>query len=146
MSLKKMMKSGLSLCVALALVLQLAACGYFMYPERRGQTGGKIDPSVAILDGLGLLLFIIPGVIAFAVDFSSGAIYLPGSASLEGQGGQYGDWAKLQIPEDKMTRDGVEDIIASQTNIQDALSQGNSSVFEVSSLEEAQLKLAYLTK
>jgi hypothetical protein len=32
---------------------------------------------VAILDGLGLLLFIVPGVIAFAVDFSNGTIYLP---------------------------------------------------------------------
>jgi hypothetical protein len=146
MSLKKLVKRSLSLCVALALVLQLAACGYFMYPERRGQTDGKIDPSIAILDGLGLLLFIIPGVIAFAVDFSTGAIYLPGSASLDGPDDQYSDWAKLQIPEDKMTRDGVEDIIAQQTNIQDVLSQGNSSVFEVSSLDEAQMKLAYLSQ
>ena len=35
---------------------------------------------VAILDGIGLLLFIIPGVIAFAVDFNNGTIYLPGSS------------------------------------------------------------------
>jgi hypothetical protein len=31
------------------------------------------------LDGIGLLFFLIPGVIAFAVDFSNGTIYLPGS-------------------------------------------------------------------
>ena len=61
-------------------------CGTIMYPERKGQSLGKIDPAVAILDGLGLLLFLVPGVIAFAVDFSNGTIYLPagnGSAGLE---------------------------------------------------------------
>ncbi|MFP4533906.1 MAG: hypothetical protein ACLFNS_14620 [Desulfobacterales bacterium] len=35
---------------------------------------------VAVLDGVGLLLFLVPGIIAFAVDFSSGCIYLPGGA------------------------------------------------------------------
>lgn len=57
----------------------LSACGTIMYPERKGQIDGKIDPTVAILDGIGLLLFLIPGVIAFAVDFSNGTIYLPGT-------------------------------------------------------------------
>jgi hypothetical protein len=48
-----------------------------MYPERRGQTQGQIDPVVAVLDALGLLFFVVPGVVAFAVDFTTGAIYLP---------------------------------------------------------------------
>lgn len=34
--------------------------------------------SVILLDGLGLLVFFLPGVVAFAVDFATGAIYLPG--------------------------------------------------------------------
>ncbi len=38
---------------------------------------GRLDPSIVLLDGLGLLFFFVPGVIAFAVDFSTGAIYLP---------------------------------------------------------------------
>lgn len=57
----------------------LAACGTIMYPERKGQKSGKIDPTVAVLNGIGLLLFLVPGVIAFAVDFSNGTIYLPGT-------------------------------------------------------------------
>lgn len=66
-------------------LLLLNSCGTLMYPERRGSKGVKIDPHVAILDALGLLLFIIPGVIAFAVDFTTGCIYLPGGgkASLD---------------------------------------------------------------
>ena len=57
------------------------ACGVILYPERKGQVDGRIDPAVAVLDAVGLLFFIVPGVIAFAVDFATGAIYLPGSAN-----------------------------------------------------------------
>src|SRR6187549_3204862 len=52
-------------------------CGTILHPERRGQPAGTLDPGVVLLDGLGLLLFLVPGVIAFAVDFATGAIYLP---------------------------------------------------------------------
>lgn len=65
---------GLTLAAA-----SLSACGTIMYPERKGQIDGKIDSTVVILDGIGLLLFLVPGVIAFAVDFSNGTIYLPGT-------------------------------------------------------------------
>jgi hypothetical protein len=55
-----------------------SSCGSLLYPERVGQSRrGPIDPGVAILDGLGLLLFLVPGIIAFAVDFSTGALFLP---------------------------------------------------------------------
>lgn len=66
-----------ALTLLFALVAQLG-CGTILYPERRGQKGGRIDPAVAIMDGIGCLLFLIPGLVAFAVDFGTGAIYLPG--------------------------------------------------------------------
>jgi len=65
--------------VVAGLTLSLTGCGTLFYPERKGQLQGRIDPGVAIVDGLGLLLFIVPGVIAYAVDFSNNTIYLPGS-------------------------------------------------------------------
>ena len=67
-----------ALCTMSTLSLSLG-CGTILYPERRGQrTTARVDPGVAVMDACWLLLFIIPGVIAFAVDFSNGAIYLPG--------------------------------------------------------------------
>ncbi len=60
-----------------------AGCGTLMYPERRGQsrTGG-IDWTVAGMDAIGLVFFLVPGVIAFAVDYHNGSLFLPeGSAS-----------------------------------------------------------------
>ncbi len=64
-----------------SLVVCCTACGTIMHPERKGQVGGRIDPGVAVLNGVGLLFFLIPGVIAYAVDFSNGTIYLPNSSA-----------------------------------------------------------------
>ncbi|WP_291063972.1 hypothetical protein [Hyphomonas sp.] len=73
---RRQLLAGTGLTLA---AVSLSACGTIMYPERKGQIDGKIDTTVAILDGIGLLLFLVPGVIAFAVDFSNGTIYLPGT-------------------------------------------------------------------
>jgi len=53
----------------------MTGCGAIFYPERSGNTS-QIDPKVAVADGVGLVFFIIPGVVAYAVDFSTGCIYL----------------------------------------------------------------------
>jgi hypothetical protein len=63
--------------VGAGLLLQATSCGTILHPERRGQVGGRLDPAIVVLDAVGLLLFFVPGVIAFAVDFSNGTIYLP---------------------------------------------------------------------
>lgn len=63
--------------MAIILSVQLTACGTIFYPERKGQISGRIDPLVAFANAAGLLFFFIPGIIAFAVDFTTGAIYLP---------------------------------------------------------------------
>ncbi|MCW7753202.1 hypothetical protein OOT00_04285 [Desulfobotulus sp. H1] len=62
-------------------------CGTLLYPERRHQAlqvdpaGRQIDPAVAVMDAACLIFFIIPGLVAFAVDFATGAIYLPSGHS-----------------------------------------------------------------
>ncbi|MCY1390510.1 hypothetical protein D9M71_53310 [compost metagenome] len=66
-----------------ALLTQLTACGTLFFPDRRGQIEGKVDPVVAALDAVGILFYVIPGLIAFAVDFATGAIYLPGGTTAQ---------------------------------------------------------------
>lgn len=68
------------LTVALCAVIAAnsSSCGTLIHPDRVGQCRtGRLDPAIVALDGLGLLVFFVPGVIAFAVDFYTGAIYLP---------------------------------------------------------------------
>ncbi|MCQ3830514.1 hypothetical protein HXX02_13790 [Microbulbifer elongatus] len=75
------LKRGLAATCLLTMVMNLTACGYFLYPERKGQSGGRVDPVVVILDGAALLFGILPGIVAFAVDFTNGTIYLPAGGS-----------------------------------------------------------------
>jgi hypothetical protein len=65
--------------LTVALAVQITGCGTLLYPERKGQRDGRVDTTVALLDGIGLLFFIIPGLIAFLIDFDNGTIYLPGT-------------------------------------------------------------------
>jgi hypothetical protein len=65
-----LVQAGLSLGVT-------SGCGTILYPERRGQPAGRLDWGIVALDAVGLLFFFVPGVIAFAVDFNNGTIYLP---------------------------------------------------------------------
>jgi hypothetical protein len=73
----------ISMLTVLFIMLWTTSCGTMIYPERRGQSAGKIDVGVAVLNGIGLLVFLVPGVIGFAVDFTTGAIYLPPSSSAQ---------------------------------------------------------------
>lgn len=59
------------------LIISLSGCGTLLHPERKGQISGRLDPSIVLLDAIGLVFFLVPGVVAFAVDFATGTIYLP---------------------------------------------------------------------
>ncbi|WP_299583233.1 hypothetical protein [uncultured Microbulbifer sp.] len=74
-------KRGIVFSGLLTVMINMTACGYFLYPERKGQGGGRVDPAVVLLDGAALLFGIIPGVVAFAVDITNGTIYLPPGSS-----------------------------------------------------------------
>jgi hypothetical protein len=81
-----------------------SGCGTLMHAERIGQPSShNIDWKIAALDGLGLLLFFIPGVIAFVVDFSTGAIYLPPEDSHAGYGANTGGPAGVDPRNTRLT-------------------------------------------
>jgi len=69
--------------IVIALIFNSSSCGYLLHPQRVGQTNGHIDPAILVLDAAGLLFGVLPGVVAFAVDITTGAIYLsPGEKSV----------------------------------------------------------------
>lgn len=75
--IRKRLTKFIATSLATVMILELSACGTVFYPERKGTRSGSIDPVVAVADAIGLLFFFIPGVIAFALDFHNGTIYLP---------------------------------------------------------------------
>ncbi|MDJ0865057.1 MAG: hypothetical protein QNK03_03040 [Myxococcota bacterium] len=55
----------MSLAIATVFLGQATACGTLFHPERRGQEAGKLDTDIVLLDGVGLLFFLVPGVEVF---------------------------------------------------------------------------------
>ena len=139
--MKEIMKM-LHAAVCFTLMAQLAGCGTLMYPERRGQKGGRIDVGVAVLDGIGLLFFLIPGIIAFAVDFHEGTIYLPPGArsSLDRKAMRV-----VELDPKHATAAAIEEIVWKETGHRVKLNQGNMEVFRMESLEEMRKRFAEIS-
>ena len=100
-------KSWMIPICAAVIAAQLVGCGTILYPERRGQSAmEKLDVDIVILDGIGLFFFLVPGVIAFAVDFATGAIYLP-----RGQKSKASDLlGELELREERLTVRSIAEI------------------------------------
>ena len=133
------LKTGFSIFICAIMVIQLTGCGTLMYPERRGQRGGSLDAGVAILDGIGLLFGIIPGVIAFAVDFSNGTIYLPAShrASLDIK-----DMKQVKFDPKHYSLTSIEKIIKDETGKVVRLDSNDIKVTRLSSIDDMMLHFA----
>jgi hypothetical protein len=123
---KNLVKGLLSLMLSAVTAVQLTSCGTLLYPERRGQRSGQIDLAVALMDGIGLFFFIIPGVIAFAVDIDTGAIYLPSTGRYsnnryskeDARTGTATDGEATRVVmghSDQLTADALERIVVEQT-------------------------------
>jgi hypothetical protein len=121
--------------VVLALVFE-TGCGAIFYPERRGQKGGRIDAGVAVLDGIGLLFFILPGVIAFAVDFGTGAIYIP-----TGGKGMFG-METTRFAAGPMEKRDIERALREKTGVAVSLDDPALQAFELNSVDELPARFA----
>ncbi|MGM0857755.1 MAG: hypothetical protein ACQEW0_11805 [Pseudomonadota bacterium] len=126
--MQRTVKRWLKGAVIGASVVAISGCGTIFYPERKGQLSGDIDPAVAVANGVGLLFFIVPGVIAYAVDFSNGTIYLPSRTS--------GD-IDTQPLDDNMDIAALEKLLSEQAGQPVTLQSEMVKVEEVDNLDEA---------
>lgn len=136
--LKKVVKT-LHILLCAVLIVQLAGCGTIVYPERIGQKGGRIDTGVAVMDGLCLLLFIIPGIIAYVVDFSNGTIYLPGTAW---HSSDLKDIKQVKFDPKHYTNETIEKIIKEETGYTVNLSRADVQVYRLKSTNEMVTRFA----
>lgn len=127
------LRTIVSSVVLSVLIFETVSCGYILYPERHGSRSGQIDPAVVIMDGLGLLLFIVPGVVAFAVDFTSGSVYLGGSRHTSSLSNQ----SHVIVVDQATIRDKtkLETVVSRETGQAVHLDAGNISVMRVTDPE-----------
>jgi hypothetical protein len=106
--------AGVASCVSVG-------CGTMLHRERIGAPRtNHIDWKIAALDGLGLLLFFVPGVIAFVVDFQTGAIYLPpeevaSTKPLERPNGSEGTLRQIAFSREELSSERIEALVAKET-------------------------------
>ena len=95
------MKNALAiLLIVTATLLSTTGCGTLMFSERQQQSQSvRLDPNILILDGLGLLFFLVPGLVDFGVDFYTGAVYLPPGVE-NGEGPFVRDPVELHVESD----------------------------------------------
>lgn len=129
-----------------------SGCGTILHPERRGQPHNhQIDWKVAALDGLGLVLFFVPGVIAFAVDFYTGAIYLPphpihpgyGAKGLSGPQLAEKDQKlqRIDLPKQPQNVAEVERFVSTQVGRDIELNRQDARVSEMAEIDEFDQRL-----
>ena len=104
-------KKFIASIAAATLLSQTVSCGYLLYPERQNQGDtGKLDPVVVALDAIGLLFWLVPGLVAFVIDYNNDTIYLP-----NGIVSNQGDGSTIHLAKEEMTKEGIEKAIATHT-------------------------------
>ena len=126
-------KNFLCLSVCGVLIFQLIGCGTILHPQRKGQKDGRLDPAIVILDGIGLLFFLIPGVIAFAVDFSNGTIYLSKGIS---KSFQPNDVREVKFDKKYATYAAIERILKQETGRDITLLDKDMKTVKINALDE----------
>lgn len=128
-------------------------CGTIIHNERVGMPHSRdLDWSVVALDALGLILFFVPGVIAFVVDFSTGAIYLPpdhcapypyssnGPNSARPQSNthrqQVVDLQRVNAPGGRLDQSTIERVVNDHTGQQILLTEPSTRVSQLATLDQ----------
>ncbi len=118
-----------------ATVTYMASCGSLIHPDRVGRPHGRrIDPAIVLLDGLGLLCFFVPGVIAFAVDFGTGAIWLP--PGTYGATEQRDGWHVVRVPPEELTDERIEAVVSGHVGRPIRLSDESLRIERLRSLDD----------
>lgn len=117
--------------------LMATGCGTVLYPERRGQPAGAIDWKIVALDAVGLIFFFVPGVIAFAVDFTTGAIYLPPEHCTDAtERRDDRELAEFHVPVEQLTPPGIAAAVSARIAEPVLLEPGRYQTYVLTDLEE----------
>ncbi len=153
MKLSKRVIRTISVILFPAMVLPMVSCGTLLYPERRHSniqvdpSGLRIDPAVAVLDAVGLVFFVIPGIIAFAVDFGTGAIYYP-KGTAQGTAKTQGQQKRLvvHLNPGEMDKATLERVMSGVSGIPLSFDDERMQSFEINGTAPADILLAKLDK
>lgn len=117
-------------------LLAVNGCGTILHPERKGQAAGPLDWKIVALDAVGLLFFFVPGVIAFAVDFNNGTIYLPSDYHSSRSSRRKGELKSIPVSRSSLTLTGVEQVVSREVKQDVRLNPGGYQTHALSKIDE----------
>lgn len=83
-----------------------------------------MDWTVVGMDSIGLFFFFIPGVIAFAIDYGNGSLFLPPEhASFDGQPIPETSYKQVSLGEGRPTEEAIEAALLQERQLQVRLSE-----------------------
>lgn len=132
--MNRLLRKATAVGLTALLGTQVTSCGLLLHPERKGQTGGRVDAGIAVLDAVGLLFYIIPGVVAFAIDFTYGTIYLPHSQASAGDGSN--DMRVVNTGRHNLTVAEAQQIVSQELKEPVNLQEGNVKAERVASADQ----------
>jgi hypothetical protein len=100
-----------------------------------------IDWKVAALNGLGLILFFVPGVVAFAVDFYTGAIYLPAGSVPGDYAANNVELTRRDIALEQIDMMAIEEAVSGHVGKSVSLRGSGPRVSELASIESYSVQL-----
>lgn len=131
------MRNFIFILLITTFLIETTACGTIFRPERKGQKDGDIDLQIALLDGIGLLFFIVPGVIAYAVDFADGTIYLPrGHTSLLDGKVDTANMDAIYVGKENLSDDNIRRVIYAKTGRDVGVNGVNAQIYKINSSGE----------
>ena len=143
--MKRQFVRMLHVVVLAVLIIQMSACGYILYSERRGQRPiGRIDPAIAVLDALGLIFFVVPGVIAFAVDITNGTLYLPSGHRHSSVSTETEHMTVIQVNPAELNEKTLQEIVQRHTGVSIRFDLRDVEIYELNRTENIEAKLVEL--
>jgi hypothetical protein len=135
-------------CVAGVSATTMTGCGTVMHPERQGRRhSGRLDLMIVALDACGLLLWFVPGIVAFAVDFYTGAIYLPGGYYCSKDSNRLHEGMvedlklkRIQVPKEELDHERIEEVVSEHVGNSISLKEDNSRFSRLTSIDEFPVK------
>ena len=130
-------RNALGALAGAAISSLLPGCGTVLHPERRGQRAGDLDWRIVAFDTVGLMLFFVPGVVAFAVDFNNGTIYLPDEGYADARDRRSVDQLRtVAVPPDELDQPRIEREVSNHVGEEISLTSGEVDARPLAEIDE----------
>ncbi len=141
MNLKKRIFKLLSVTILVLFLFEFTSCGSIIYKERVFKKHSRrVDPKVAIMDGILMFFFLIPGAVAFGVDFATGAIFLPHGKKAWSTLNRPDEITVIKVDPEKLNKEMIEKILSEYTGKEIILDEQNLQVFTGGDIKKGDVK------